>query len=169
MELAPYIERLAINAKSIEQLIVGVDDAQAKWKPDADTWSIVEVMNHLYDTEYLDFKVRLDYILHKPNQDAPEIYPQQWVTERAYNHRDLASSVQNFLDERQKSLDWLGTLSSPNWDATMTRDWGTIRAGDMFSAWVAHDLLHLRQLVELHYAWTVKQVVPYQVNYAGDW
>ena len=39
----------------------------------------------------------------------------------------------------------------------------------MLAAWVAHDLLHLRQLVELHYAWTAQQLQPYSVAYAGDW
>ena len=42
-------------------------------------------------------------------------------------------------------------------------------AGDMFSSWVAHDLLHLRQLVELQYTYTVQTVQPYAVIYAGEW
>jgi len=37
------------------------------------------------------------------------------------------------------------------------------------AAWVAHDLLHLRQLVELHYAWTVAKAAPYSLQYAGEW
>lgn len=169
MNIETYLPQMAINAESIRQLVADVNDEQAKWKPDAETWSILEVINHLYDTEALDFKVRLDHILHKPNQDAPEFKPQKLVTEKAYNQRELASSIQNFLDERQKSLDWLQTLSSPNWEATMTRDWGSISAGNMFTAWVAHDLLHMRQLVELRYAWLVQQVAPYEVDYAGEW
>jgi hypothetical protein len=40
----------------------------------------------------------------------------------------------------------------------------------MMAAWVAHDILHQRQLVELQWAYMTRQVVtPYQVRYAGDW
>jgi hypothetical protein len=39
----------------------------------------------------------------------------------------------------------------------------------MFAAWVAHDLLHSRQLVELHWAWVNLQAGGYPVGYAGDW
>jgi hypothetical protein len=46
---------------------------------------------------------------------------------------------------------------------------GRLSAGDMLMSWVAHDLLHLRQLVELHYAYHKQQAQPYDIGYAGDW
>jgi hypothetical protein len=39
----------------------------------------------------------------------------------------------------------------------------------MLMAWVAHDLLHLRQLIELRYAYLQQQAQPYQIAYAGQW
>jgi hypothetical protein len=39
----------------------------------------------------------------------------------------------------------------------------------MVASWVAHDVLHMRQLVELTWAWTTRLVAPYKVNYAGTW
>jgi hypothetical protein len=39
----------------------------------------------------------------------------------------------------------------------------------MFTSWVAHDLLHLRQLVELQRQYLEEQVPPYKLDYAGDW
>jgi hypothetical protein len=169
MEIDHFAAQMATNAETIRQLTVGVSDAQARWKPDADTWSLLEVINHLDDEERADFRVRLDHILHKPGVNPPAIDPQGWVTERAYNDRQLGPSLDNFLQAREDSLTWLRSLDTPDWDATYTAAWGEIRAGDMFAAWVAHDLLHMRQLVELHYAWTVRQVQPYSVQYAGDW
>jgi hypothetical protein len=35
------------------------------------------------------------------------------------------------------------------------------------AAWLAHDLLHLRPLVELHWAYLVVRAGPYSVVYAG--
>ena len=47
--------------------------------------------------------------------------------------------------------------------------WWQWRAGDLLAAWVAHDLLHLRQLVELKYAYLARTMEPYALKYAGEW
>jgi hypothetical protein len=160
---------MANQAGTIHSLTLGISADQARWKPDPQTWSILEVVNHLFDEERLDFRVRLDLILHHPAQPWPSINPAGWVTERLYNQRDLAQSVEDFLEERRKSLAWLRGLDAPDWQVSVTAPFGELSAGDMFTAWVAHDLLHLRQLVELHWACTLKAAQPYHVNYAGEW
>ena len=113
--------------------------------------------------------MRVEYILYHPGQPWPPINPQDWVTERGYNQRDLAESVEDFLKERRKSLAWLRGLAAPDWQAAVTVPFGRFSAGDIFAAWAAHDLLHLRQLVELHWAYTLKMAEPFKVNYAGEW
>ena len=170
MTLDEMITQMTLQAERIRTLVNGVGDEQARWKPDAESWSILEVVNHLYDEEREDFRVRLDYMLHRPGEDAPPIDPQGWVTERAYNQRDLAQSLSNFLAERQRSLDWLRGLGAPNLAAEVVMPWGAVyHPGDMAAAWVSHDLLHLRQLVELHWAWTQRAVAPFAGDYAGEW
>lgn len=163
------IRQMSDNAERIRLLVQGISEEQARWRPDPASWSILEVINHLYDEERQDFRVRLDIILHRPDEPWPGIDPAGWVRTRNYNERDLDRSLQNFLNERQASLRWLRNFSSPNWDAQYQAHFGAIRAGDMFAAWVSHDHLHMRQLVELHHAYTVQRVVPYQTTYAGDW
>jgi len=144
---------MALQAERIRVLVEGVSDEQARWKPDAASWSILEVVNHLYDEEREDFRVRLDLLLHQPEIVAPPIDPQAWVTARAYNERDRGESLGNFLAERRRSLDWLRGLGAPDVAAEIVMPWGAVyHPGDMAAAWVSHDLLHLRQLVELHWA-----------------
>ena len=169
MDLELFITQMTNHAGTLHSLALGISDEQARWKPDSQTWSILEVVNHLYDEERQDFRVRLDTILHHPDQPFPPINPAGWVTERGYNRRDLAQSVDDFLKERQKSLAWLKGLATPDWQASVTAHFGQVYAGDMFAAWMAHDLLHLRQLVELHWAYTLHVAEPYKVNYAGEW
>jgi hypothetical protein len=170
MNLDDMITQLALQAGRIRALADGVSDEQARWKPDPESWSILEVVNHLADEEKEDFRTRLDYLLHRPGEVAPDIDPQGWVTARGYNQRDPAESLDRFLAERQRSLEWLRGLAAPDWQAHMIMPWGQpFHAGDMAASWMAHDLLHSRQLVELHYAWTVHRVAPYDVGYAGDW
>lgn len=169
MQYPQMRERLAQNAQRIVLLVQNVSQQQARWRPDPDSWSMLEVINHLCDEEREDFRVRLDIILHYPEREAPPIDPLGWVRERRYNERDLEESIGNFLAERQESLEWLKTVREPEWDTTYEAPFGQIRAGDIFSAWVAHDLLHMRQLVELHYAYLKELAAPYSVDYAGEW
>ena len=169
MDIEHLAALMAENAARIRALVRSISEQQARWRPDPDSWSILEVVNHLLDEERQDFRVRLDYTLHRPDEPWLPIDPGGWVTERAYNQQGLDDSLAQFLSEREASIAWLGTLSVPDWNTTCEAPWGPIRAGDLSAAWVAHDLLHMRQLVELHWAYTTAELEPYRVDYAGTW
>lgn len=158
------------HAQSIASLTRGLTTEQARWKPTPEDWSVLEVINHLYDEEREDFRARLEILLLNPGAPWSPIHPGAWVTEREYNSRDFETSVNAFLAERNKSLTWLASLDALNWESSATSPWGgEISAGTMFASWVAHDVLHLRQLVELHYALVKENAQPNEVGYAGDW
>lgn len=169
MDLPTYLPVLAQNALRIRALVEGVDDEAGRWKPSPEAWSILEVVNHLYDEERQDFRVRLDYILNRPGERWPPIDPQGWVSERQYNARDLGESLQNFLSEREASLRGLREVGDFEWTAATETPFGRVTAGDMFAAWLAHDLLHMRQLIELLYASQRRRLEPFSVAYAGEW
>lgn len=170
MDFEKLVEQMELNAGRIRALVEGVAEEQARWKPDPETWSILEVMRHLLDEEREDFRVRLNLILHAPEQEWPPIHPGAWVTERHYNEGSLPAALEGYLSERAASLDWLRNLKAHDWEAGAASPWGgTIRAGDMMAAWAAHDLLHMRQLVELQRAYNVSLSEPYDNQYAGEW
>jgi hypothetical protein len=169
MQYDRLYQDLVHGAQIIRALFQGLSQDEAQVKPDPDSWSALEVLCHLYDEEREDFRFHLDSILHRPGEVWPSFDPQAWVSERAYNQRDLAGMLSAFLAEREQSLQWLQGLSAPDWDAAHSEPWGTLTAGDMFSAWVDHDNLHIRQLVELRQARLVRQAEPYGVRYAGEW
>lgn len=169
IDLSACIAQLERQAQSIQSLVVGISAEQARWKPAPESWSILEVVNHLYDEEREDFRTRLKHILDGVNGLPPPIDPAGWVVSRGYNERDLSVSLAQFLEERSRSLAWLRGLNTPNWDSAVETPFGRLSAGDLLVAWLAHDLLHLRQLVELHYNYHKQQAQPYQVGYAGDW
>jgi hypothetical protein len=76
---------------------------------------------------------------------------------------------EKFFAERWKSLEWLRGLSDANWETTYTSQYGSVSAGEMFTSWVAHDNLHIRQLVELRRNRVERITKPYDIKYAGDW
>jgi hypothetical protein len=169
MDMERIATQMAQNAARIRALVQGVPETHARWKPDPESWSILEVVNHLLDEEREDFRVRVEYTLHHPGDPWPPIDPGGRVTERMYNEQDPALSLDAFLAEREASLDWLRALSAPDWGMAYAAPWGAITAGDILAAWVAHDLLHMRQLVALHWAYTTEALQPYSVEYAGQW
>ncbi len=157
------------SAATIEQLVRSVSDAQAVWKPDPTSWSVLEVVNHLHDEEREDFRIRLDIMLHRADQPLPKIDPEGCVIERCYNQRDLKESLHDFLRERRESIRWLHTLKSPDWDAVYEAPALKMTAGDMFASWIVHDILHMRQLVKLQWLFTIRELEPRKVDYAGAW
>ena len=169
MNLAYFIERLAKNRGAFESLVRDVSLQQVKWKPSPDKWSMLEVINHLYDEEWEDFRHRIELVLVDPTQTWPAIDPRNWVITRAYNERDPDISLNNFFAEREKSLTWLRELSSPNWQHSNEGPNGTLTAGDLLASWLAHDFLHIRQLARLHWQYVGAIADPYQTTYAGPW
>jgi hypothetical protein len=163
-----YLE-LANSTQMICSLLAGVSQEDATVKPTTETWSILEVVCHLYDEEREDFREHLDFILHRQNKEWHTIHPREWVSERKYNHQNFDEMQGRFFTEREKSLDCLKGLSTANWETTCTSGYGSVPAGEMFAAWIAHDNLHIRQLVELRRARIEQIAQPYSVMYAGDW
>ena len=160
--------QLRVNCDVFKYFFQSVSDQQARWKPGEDRWSLLEVINHLYDEEREDFRKRLELVLCDPEKPWPPIDPQGWVVQRGYNGRDLKASLHIFLAEREASLRWLNKLNSPDWQAAHHHpQMGPMSAELLLANWLAHDLFHIRQTAELHFAYLTKQVEPVSMNYSG--
>ena len=130
---------------------------------------MLEVICHLADEERYDFRTRLRSILVDPSAPWSSIDPPVWAVERAYNRRSLPESLLDFEQERVRSVEWLRSLDSP--DLSITKDHpaiGPISAGDLLTAWLAHDLIHIRQITRLHYEY-LERTSGFSPRYAGDW
>lgn len=164
------IGRLEAGESAICALLAGLSGEEARWRPGEGQWSALEVIGHLLDEEREDFRQRLDLTLHHPETEWPPIDPEGWVTARAYQGRDLHETLAAWRAERHRSLAWLRGLQSADLSVARSHPAGfELRAGDLLASWVAHDLLHTRQLVELRYALALRQAAPFDIRYAGDW
>lgn len=165
---ALYLE-LVNSTEMIRALIKDIGQEQAQAKPDAKSWSILEVLCHLHDEEREDFREHLDFILHRQNEEWHVIDPQAWIMERKYNEQNLIEMQEKFFAERKQSLEWLNTVSHVDWSITYTSEYGSVSASEMLSCWIAHDNLHIRQLVELRRKHIEHITNPDDLQYAGDW
>lgn len=163
IDLVQVSLQMAGNAAAIHALVQPVPREQAQWQPNPQTWSLAQVMEHLYNEERGDFRPHLQEMFADPplawGKACPPFDPLA----------DCSAALEGFLREREASLAWLAGLDSPDWDCTIPFPWGEIRAGSVMLSWLEHDVLHLRQLVELHHAWNEHQSPPYSLEYAGGW
>jgi hypothetical protein len=169
MEFKTLYEELTNSTEMIRALLGGVTQEDARIKPNAESWSMLEVTCHLHDEEREDFREHLDFILNRQNGEWHPINPQGWVTSRKYNEQDFGAMKEKFFEERRKSLEWLKSLADTDWNKTYTSNIGSMSAGEMFASWIAHDNLHIRQLVELRRHRIENITKPFDIRYAGDW
>ena len=169
MDLKYFSQQLKNNSQAVACLTSELTNEEARWRYEPDKWTILEVINHLYEEEQKDFPLRLKYMLYYPEKTWPSIDPVSWVMENNYNSRDLNESIKNFQDERKKSLEWLKGIKNPNWEVEYEASWGKIKVGDMFAAWVTHDLLHIRQITNLKRLYYQHKFGNYNSDYAGKW
>lgn len=169
MKFEELYQELERGVEMIRALVVGVTLEEARARPQPESWSTLEVICHLYDVEREDFRQRLDIILNRPHEKFPMIDPPSWIVGRQYNERDLTEMLDKWAAERAQSLAWLKELANSNWDTEYSDQYGSMKAGELFAAWVAHDNLHMRQLVELRRSRLEKLVAPYDPGYAGEW
>lgn len=163
------LERLGADARVFRALLDGVSEEQARWKPDPARWSLLEVVCHLADEERDDFRERLARTL-RGEGAWPPIDPPGWAVERRYNDREPAASLADFLEERERSLTWLRGLDAFAPEASHEHPrLGVLTAGDLLASWVAHDLIHIRQMTRLNRQWLERLAAPASLDYAGPW
>ena len=129
MEFESLYQELVNSTEMIRALLAGINQEDAQVKPSPESWSILEVICHLYDEECEDFREHLDFILHRHNEEWHSIDTIRWVTERKYNEQNFAEVQEKFFAEREKSFAWLNGLANPNWGTTYTTQYRTISRG----------------------------------------
>lgn len=89
------------------------------------------------------------------------------MTEREYIQRNYDVMVNKFLEEREASIAWLNLLKNPNWNNIYQHPhMGALSAKLFLSNWLAHDYLHIRQIINLKYEY-LKQHCGEDLRYAG--
>ena len=163
------IQKLANNAAVFNDLLSGKSREQYLWKSEPKKWRLIEIICHLYDEEREDFRARTRLVLDTPHLTPSPINPVSWVKERRYIEQNYSEKLNDFLNERTQSVNWLQSLEKPNWNNTYDHPkLGKMSANLFLSNWLAHDYLHIRQILQLEFNY-LKQISNESLDYAGNW
>ncbi len=164
-----YLGQLAANGKVLRCLFNKIEPSCWNWRTHPDKWSLLEVLCHLRDEERWDFKARIQQIFKEPGALLEPFNPLDWVTEYDYRQQDPEETLNSFIEERERSIKWLGEIRQADWSLTgRTRKGGKMSAKELLSNWLAHDYLHIRQINRLKYQY-LQIHCGEDLTYAGNW
>lgn len=170
----PLIARLEGLPGALIALLASVPDADLRWKPAQEHWSILEVCCHLLDEEREDFRARIKSTLADPLRAWLPLSLENAAERRQYNARELKPTLEAFAAERRDSLAWLQSLLSPfastEWNKAFEHNrFGPMHAGMLLASWAAHDALHLRQIAKRLHELAERDSGQWGTRYAGEW
>lgn len=163
------VSQLAQNGHTFRTLMEGVVPDMQQFRPELEKWNLLEILCHLLDEEREDFRTRVHHCLFEHEQPMPSIDPQGWVTSRRYGEQDYGQVLGLFLNARIESVRWLRSLSDPQWGSAYQHPkFGSMTAELFLTNWLAHDYLHIRQIIQRKYQYLeFNASVP--LDYAGNW
>lgn len=168
MDPTHLIRALEAHVEPLARAFEAVAPEHLRRRPLPDRWSPIEILGHLLDEERLDFRVRLESTLADPERPWEPIDPEGWVAERDHAGLELEPTLAAWRRERADSVRRLRALEDPDWSLTHKhKELGPLRAGDLLTAWAAHDLQHLRQLANTELSLLRADAEPYVSDYSG--
>ena len=161
------ITQLKKNKTVFAGLLIDLSIKECIWKYNPKKWCLLEVICHLVDEEIEDFRTRVKTTLETPCVLPPPIDSVGWVKQRNYIDQNFQRKVKEFLTERTKSIAWLLTLENPKWNNSYHHQKsGTLSAHLFLSNWLAHDYLHIRQILNIKFEY-LKHISGQKKNHAG--
>jgi len=168
MNYNKIIIQLIKNKDIFKSLLKEVSVEEYLWKEEPNRWCILETICHLRDEEREDFRARLKHVLETPTLPLPQIDPSGWVKKRKYIEQDYYIIFKDLKKERDQSYEWLKSLFNPKWDNAFKHPkYGAMTAKMFLTNWLAHDYLHIRQIIKLKFNF-LKQLSGESLIYAGN-
>jgi hypothetical protein len=131
---------------TLQAEIAGIDEATLRRPEKPGKWSIMQVVQHLADTE-LVCRYRMRMILAQPTPEIQGYDQDLWAMELKYNEGDLAEALQQISVLRTANLKMLRSLNQRQLDRIgMHSERGPESVRKILQMTAGHDILHLNQI-----------------------
>ena len=130
----------------VRKAIAGLDAATLRKPEKPGKWSILEVIQHLADSE-LVYGYRLRMIVSHPTPDIQGFDQDLWARELDYQNRDAAQALEEFRTQREANVRLLTSLGPKKLERYGNHsERGKESVAKMMKLYAAHDLVHLQQI-----------------------
>ncbi|HKQ58332.1 MAG TPA: DinB family protein [Candidatus Eisenbacteria bacterium] len=144
----PCLDLLEATPGILRSLMIELTDADARWKPAPERFSVAEVLAHLSHSEGHCYRMRLDRFM---AETRPEFEPddaQMYLD--LYRDADPEDAFDQFEEQRGNNIAFLRDLPAGAGDRlALHKEYGEITLSQMLNEWALHDLGHIRQIAEL--------------------
>ncbi|WP_028560832.1 DinB family protein [Paenibacillus pinihumi] len=150
-KLDEAIQVLERTPQTLEHLLSGLADGWLQCNEGEGTWNATEVMDHLIEGERTNWIPRLQFILAEgTGKPFPEFDRYAHLTEQ--KEKSIQQKLERFKTVRAESISTLKSLINPELHLEHTGihpAFGEVKARELISTWVAHDLSHIVQIVRV--------------------
>lgn len=150
MRLEDALASHAAMPDALRLRLVGLTEAELRFKPGTETFSVLENICHLRDIEVEGYARRLRSLLQEENPLLPDLDGSALARERRYNSQPLQPALDAFTASRRASLAILANVTPAQLERRGTfENVGVVSLTRLLELWVEHDQGHLKELDEL--------------------
>ena len=144
----PCLDLLKVTPEVLRGLMAELTEADARWKPAPDRFSVAEVLAHLSHSEGHCYRMRLDRFMAETRPVFEPDDAQMYLD--IYRDADPEDAFDQFEEQRENNIEFLRELPAGAGDRrALHKQCGEITLSQMLNEWTLHDLGHIRQIAEL--------------------
>jgi HAD superfamily hydrolase (TIGR01549 family) len=137
---------LRATPAALDALLNELPASQYTQRPEAEEWSLTEILCHLRDVEEEVNWPRFNKVNQENDPFLPGMVTDPWAEERKYFCQDGSSALQSFTAARLKVLDLLEDLDEAGWTRSARHAiFGPTYLKELVGISASHDRLHLQQ------------------------
>src|SRR5690242_11509510 len=104
MRIEDAVAALQSMPAALERRLAGLGDTQLRFKPGADSFSVLESICHLRDIEVEGYARRLRFMLEMENPVLPDLDGSVLARERRYDLQPFEPALETFLIARRGNV-----------------------------------------------------------------
>lgn len=137
---------LAAGPLVLENLLIGITDAQADARPDPERFTIREVVAHLADWEPIWLE-RFTRIATEDKPFLPDIDEGEMAITNDYANADITVQLRRFFEGRERVVAFFRGLPDEAWAREGERYWGALSLDGFAGMMLGHDGYHFEQVI----------------------
>lgn len=140
---------LQATPETVRSLLQGVDPTLHTWRPEADEWSINEIIGHLIECDHHCFSERIRLMLAEEEPEIPAVDVNTLAAQRSDNEESAFVLLDALAEQRITRINYLLSLSDEQMARTgHFKKHGVFRVSDFVYEWAYHDCDHIQQILE---------------------